>query len=116
MTAVSGSGTRIMSDSWISWKPRIDEPSKPKPSSKASSDTSSNGHREVLHQSGKVREPDVDELGAVLLAELQYVGWANCHASSLSHVGSLSQVAVTIKARRFSGVSMVLRVRYGGRS
>ena len=29
MTAVFGSGMRIMSDSWISWKPRIDEPSKP---------------------------------------------------------------------------------------
>ena len=29
MTTVFGSGMRIMSDSWISWKPRIDEPSKP---------------------------------------------------------------------------------------
>ena len=37
MTAVSGSGCRIMSDSWISWNPRIDEPSNPNPSSKVSS-------------------------------------------------------------------------------
>ena len=37
MTAVSGSGIRIMSDSWISWNPRIDEPSNPKPSSNTSS-------------------------------------------------------------------------------
>ena len=29
ITAVFGSGSRIMSDSWISWNPRIDEPSKP---------------------------------------------------------------------------------------
>ena len=32
-----GSGRRIMSDSWISWKPRIELPSKPNPSSKTSS-------------------------------------------------------------------------------
>src|SRR3954452_5237081 len=35
--AESASGSRSMSDSWISWKPRIEEPSKPKPSSKLSS-------------------------------------------------------------------------------
>jgi hypothetical protein len=29
MYAVSGSGTSSMSDSWISWKPRIEEPSNP---------------------------------------------------------------------------------------
>src|SRR5690606_20557886 len=33
-TAVVGSGTRIMSDSWIDWKPRMEDPSNPKPSSK----------------------------------------------------------------------------------
>src|SRR5665809_35039 len=43
MTAVSGSGTRIMSDSWISWKPRMDEPSNPSPSSNTSSLNSSKG-------------------------------------------------------------------------
>src|SRR3954452_3913324 len=37
--AVSGSGTRSMSDSWISWNPRIDEPSNPSPSSKLSSES-----------------------------------------------------------------------------
>ena len=37
ITAVDGSGIRIMSDSEISWKPRIEEPSKPRPSSNASS-------------------------------------------------------------------------------
>ncbi|CKR87414.1 Uncharacterised protein [Mycobacterium tuberculosis] len=33
MRAVSGSGRSNMSDSWIDWNPRIDEPSKAKPSS-----------------------------------------------------------------------------------
>src|SRR5262245_47107749 len=35
--AVSGSGTRSMSDSWISWNPRIEDPSNPSPSSKLAS-------------------------------------------------------------------------------
>ena len=30
--AVEASGIRIMSDSWISWKPRMLDPSKPMPS------------------------------------------------------------------------------------
>ena len=34
--AVVGSGSRAMSDSWIFWKPRIDDPSKARPSSKTS--------------------------------------------------------------------------------
>src|SRR3954454_14719307 len=34
MNAVVGSGNSDMSDSWIAWKPRIDEPSKFRPSSK----------------------------------------------------------------------------------
>jgi hypothetical protein len=37
MTAVAASGTRITSDSAISWKPRMEEPSKPRPSVNASS-------------------------------------------------------------------------------
>ena len=32
--AVVGSGKSDMSDSWMAWKPRIEEPSKPSPSSK----------------------------------------------------------------------------------
>ena len=36
-TAVVGSGSSSMSDSWISWKPRIDEPSNIRPSVKTSS-------------------------------------------------------------------------------
>ena len=33
MVAVSGSGSSSMSDSWIDWNPRIEEPSKANPSS-----------------------------------------------------------------------------------
>ena len=36
MRAVVGSGSRSMSDSWISWNPRIDDPSNPRPSVKTS--------------------------------------------------------------------------------
>src|SRR5437016_10287520 len=43
MYAVSGSGTRSMSDSWISWKPRIEDPSNPIPSSKTDSVSSAIG-------------------------------------------------------------------------
>src|SRR3990172_7100911 len=42
-TAVSGSGISSMSDSWIAWKPRIDEPSNPNPSSNDSTVTSEVG-------------------------------------------------------------------------
>ena len=62
MTAVSGSGIRSMSDSWISWNPRIDEPSKPRPSSKTSSVELVRRDREVLHQAGQVAEAEVDDL------------------------------------------------------
>ena len=34
MYAVLGSGNSDMSDSWIAWKPRMEEPSKANPSSK----------------------------------------------------------------------------------
>jgi hypothetical protein len=53
ITAVSASGVRIMSDSWISWKPRIDEPSNPKPSSNASSVSSSNGIEKCCWRPGR---------------------------------------------------------------
>ena len=52
-TAVLGSGMRIMSDSWISWKPRIDEPSKPSPSSNASALNSCAGAEKCCISPGK---------------------------------------------------------------
>ena len=53
MTAVSGSGIRSMSDSWISWNPRIDEPSKPSPSSKTSSVSSCAGIEKCCIRPGR---------------------------------------------------------------
>jgi hypothetical protein len=41
------------------------------------------GDREVLHEAGKVAESDIEELGVVLLPELQRVRWT-CHESPLS--------------------------------
>ena len=63
-----------MSDSWISWNPRIDEPSKPRPSVKTSSPNEPAGHGEVLHDAGQVAEPDVDHLDALLLDVAQDLG------------------------------------------
>src|SRR5256714_10138983 len=53
ITAVLGSGIRSMSDSWISWKPRIDDPSKPYPSSNASSESSWAGTEKCCMRPGK---------------------------------------------------------------
>src|SRR5436305_4754706 len=43
MNAVVASGISSMSDSWISWNPRIDEPSKPSPASKSSASRARSG-------------------------------------------------------------------------
>src|SRR6476469_2902309 len=43
MNAVAGSGTSFMSDSWIAWKPRIEDPSNICPTVKKSSSTDSAG-------------------------------------------------------------------------
>src|SRR5438874_1244541 len=42
-----------MSDSWISWNPRMDEPSKPNPSSKASSVNSDAGMEKCCIKPGR---------------------------------------------------------------
>ena len=44
--AVSATGTASMSDSWIPIQPRIDEPSKPRPSSKVSASRCSTGNEQ----------------------------------------------------------------------
>src|SRR6185503_17074054 len=44
--AVAGSGTAIMSDSWMPIQPRIDEPSNPRPSSKVPSSSVSTGNEQ----------------------------------------------------------------------
>ena len=78
-----GSGSRIMSDSWISWKPRIDEPSNPKPSLKSVLGQLLGGDREVLGHAGQVGEPHVDDLDALVLREPQHLG-----RGSLDHLSS----------------------------
>ena len=72
MTAVFGSGMSSMSDSWISWKPRIDEPSNPKPSSNTSAVSCMGGDREVLHEARQVDEPEVDDLDALVLHQAEH--------------------------------------------
>ena len=62
-----GSGSSAMSDSWIFWKPRIDEPSKASPSSKTGLVERAGRDGEVLHDAGQVAEPDVDDLDTLVL-------------------------------------------------
>src|SRR6266567_2673584 len=51
--AVSGTGSTSMSDSLIACQPRIDEPSKPSPSSKTPSSRASAGMVKCCHSPGK---------------------------------------------------------------
>jgi hypothetical protein len=53
MMAVLGSGTRIMSDSWISWNPRMDDPSKPDPSSNTAAVSSPAGIEKCCMRPGR---------------------------------------------------------------
>ena len=75
-----------MSDSLMAFQPRMELPSKPKPSVNESSSSLCDRHRGVLPDPEQVDELEVDELGAVLLCELQYLGW--CH-DALSSFGPL---------------------------
>jgi len=52
-SAVFGSGIKSMSDSWISWYPRIDEPSKPRPSANTSSVSSCAGTEKCCIKPGR---------------------------------------------------------------
>ena len=70
--AESGSATRSMSDSWISWNPRIDEPSKAMPSSKRSSVSSATGIEKCCISPGRSRT-EVDDLGSCVLGHGQDV-------------------------------------------
>src|SRR5579875_2447956 len=51
--ADAGSGMTSMSLSWISWKPRIEEPSKPTPSSKLSASSAEGGTEKCCHSPGR---------------------------------------------------------------
>ena len=51
--AVSGSGSSVMSDSWIDWKPRIDEPSNAKPSSNTLSSNADAGIEKCCMMPGR---------------------------------------------------------------
>ena len=73
MTAVLGSGIRSMSDSWISWNPRIDDPSNPSPSSNASSLSSCAGEEKCCIKPGQVAEAEVDDLDALVLDQPQHL-------------------------------------------
>src|SRR5919106_1571216 len=117
ITAVSGSGTRIMSDSWISWKPRMEEPSNPSPSSKASSPNSSNGIEKCCINPGRSEKRRSTNLAPCCspsfsasdgVAAMRYLlsSWA---------CGYRGEVGTTLWGSGFPVVSCLLRRGYGGR-
>ncbi len=64
-----------MSDSWICWKPRMLEPSKPMPFVPDAAVELGDGDREVLPGAGQVDELEVDDLDAVVRYEfLMFAG------------------------------------------
>ena len=65
--AVVTSGSSVMSDSWIDWKPLIDEPSNAMPPASDSSVTVRGRDGEVVHDAEQVAEPDVEDLDIVVL-------------------------------------------------
>ena len=67
--AVAGSGIASMSDSLMPIQPRIDEPSKPRPSSNVSSSQRSMGKEQCCQRAEHVDELQVDHFGMVLLRE-----------------------------------------------
>ena len=82
MKAVSGSGMASMSEASMLFQPRMEEPSKPKPSSKTSSVNSRDGTAEVLPGAEGIDELDVDHLGALLSWPIQLRSWVcSCFAS-----------------------------------
>ncbi len=80
MRAVSASGSSIMSDSWIDWKPRTDEPSKARPSSNTLSSNAEAGIEKCWTAAGQIAEPNVDVLDLLVLDQLDdVVGRLVCH-------------------------------------
>lgn len=65
--AVDRSARSAMSDSWMAWKPRIEEPSK---ASSSSGSKAFMRQREVLHHTRQIAESDVDELDVLVRDEL----------------------------------------------
>ena len=68
----------------MAWKPRIEEPSKLRPSSKTDWSNDDDRDREVLHHAGQVAEADVDHLDALVLDVLEQLVAVLEHSSSLA--------------------------------
>ena len=69
-----------MSDSWIDWKPRTDEPSKGQPVLEHALIENDSRDREVLDDAGQIAEPNVDVLDVFVLDLLDdVVGRLFCH-------------------------------------
>ena len=71
--ALAGSGTSSMSLSWISWNPRMLDPSKPIPSSKMSALNSLVDTVKCCQRPGRSTNLQVDRLDLLALDELHHV-------------------------------------------
>src|ERR687886_968441 len=78
MSAVAGSGTSSMSDSLISWKPRIDEPSKPAPSVSRPSPSSRAATAKCCQVPGR----------SVNLRSTRWTSWSRANATTSSGLGA----------------------------
>src|SRR5664280_2207779 len=105
MTAVVGSGSSSMCDSWIAWNPRVDDPSNISPS--------------VNTDSAQVADPNLDELDSVVADVAQDLVVTVEHASSL-HVGGCGRTGrrrkqatatdhSTVGGHRFPAVTRLFR-------
>ena len=73
-----------MSDSWISWNPRIEDPSNPKPLGERVLGQLVGRHREVLGHARQVGEPHVDDLDRLVAQQADdFCGSALFHWSLL---------------------------------
>ena len=98
-----------MSDSWIAWKPRIDEPSNIWPVGEEVLVDRLRRHVEVLHHAGQVAEADVDELDVLVLDELQDLVGVAEHPSSFG-VAAMAASRRSLTTLGGSGFPAVTRV------
>ena len=92
-----------MSDSWMAWKPRIDEPSNIWPVGEEVLVDRLSRHVEVLHDTGQVAEADVDELDVLVLDETQDLVRVAEHSSSLGGGDGRAPASGLLISRRYGG-------------
>src|SRR5262245_19142105 len=103
-----------MSLSWISWKPRIEEPSKPMPSSSASASTALGGTEKCCHTPGKsVNRKSI--IWTFLSLIVLRTSWAVAQLRAMSFLPRLQAVALDVVAALINPHQAVQCARQFGR-